>query len=385
MALRNSNINVTVVHLWSDKPQIQKETNDGIQHWYFPEPMRKQRMLDSPKYDEFYYRNITYLFRLHIKDKKDLIFHLNYEQNNKLAKELKDSFECKIIVTVHFSEWGLTIFDNLKRLRKILCEVNPESFSANLKKSFENEKSLYLKADHIICLSQYMHKVLCIDYGLTPARVSFVPNGLTNTVNTKNNNQYLRNKWKILYEEKFILFVGRIEEIKGLTYLIRAFREVLQKFPICRLIIVGNGYYDIHMKVAKEICTKITFTGLLEKKELYELYQIADVGVVPSLFEPFGYVAVEMMMHELPIVATATSGLNEVVDDCCGLKIPIIEHSDRIEIDSNLLAEKIIYLLEHPDKARKMGQNGRKRYLSEYSSEVFRRNMLNFYTSLYET
>ena len=73
----------------------------------------------------------------------------------------------------------------------------------------------------------------------------------------------------------------------------------------------------------------------MEKKELYEIYQMADVGVVPSLYEPFGYVAVEMMMHRLPIVVT--SCLNEVVDDTCGLKIPIIEYSDKVEIDTDLI------------------------------------------------
>jgi glycosyltransferase involved in cell wall biosynthesis len=64
---------------------------------------------------------------------------------------------------------------------------------------------------------------------------------------------------------------------------------------------------------------KITFAGLLEKNELYELYHIADIGIAPSLFELFGYVAVEMMIHKLPIVVTATSGQNEVVDHTCGL------------------------------------------------------------------
>ena len=124
------------------------------------------------------------------------------------------------------------------------------------------------------------------------------------------------------------------------------------------------------------------FTGFLEKHELYELVQIADIGVVPSLYEPFGYVAVEMMMHGLPVVAAATSGLNEVVDDSCGLKIPIIEYPDKVEIDTDLLADKIIYLLQHPEEAKQIGLNGRKRYLKEYSSEVFRKNMLNFYNSL---
>ena len=165
-------------------------------------------------------------------------------------------------------------------------------------------------------------------------------------------------------------------------FLIKAFREVLEQLPNCRLMIAGNGNFETYLHDAKDICTKVTFTGLLEKKDLNELYQIADVGVVPSFYETFGLVAVEMMMHGLPIIATATSGLNEVVDDACGLKVPMIEHPEKVEIDTCLLAGKILYLLQHPVEAKEMGQNGRKRYLEMYSSKIFRRNMLQLYKSL---
>jgi len=174
-----------------------------------------------------------------------------------------------------------------------------------------------------------------------------------------------------------------MDEIKGLEFLLNAFREVLKILPSCRLVIAGDGAYDKYIKASQDICTKISYTGLLNKIQLYEVYQIADVGVIPSLYESFGYVAVEMMMHGLPIVATATSGLNEVVDDYCGLKIPIIEHPDRVEIDINLLAEKIIYLLQNPTEAERISKNARKRYLEKYASSVFRENMLDFYRSLF--
>ena len=184
-------------------------------------------------------------------------------------------------------------------------------------------------------------------------------------------------------KERIILFVGRMEDIKGGHFLVRTFMMVLEDYPESRLMIIGDGNYDLFLRNAKPFFTKITFTGLLNKEDLYELYRLADVGVVPSLFEPFGYVPVEMMMHELPIIATATSGLNEVVDESCALKIPLIVSSDGVEIDVSLLAEKILYLLQNPEEAKRLGKNGRKRYLEKYSSEVFRENMLTFYKSLW--
>jgi glycosyltransferase len=307
---------------------------------------------------------------------------LNFPQCGRLAEELKKTFDCKIVSVVHFSEWGFTVYDNLQRLRNLLNEKEPDSFSENLKKSFEEERSYYSKADHIICLSNYMHEILCRDYGLDTTKISVIPNGLLDVTDTATHRKFLRKKWNIPSGEKIILSAGRMDEVKGLRYLIRAFREVLKKCPDCRLIIAGSGNYDMYFQEAKNICTKITFTGLLEKHELYELYQIADVGAVPSLFEPFGYVAVEMMMHGLPLVATATSGLNEVVDESCGLKIPLTVWSDNVEIDASLLAQKILYLLQNAAATKQLRKNARKRYLEKYSSSVFGENMRAFYKSL---
>lgn len=88
-------------------------------------------------------------------------------------------------------------------------------------------------------------------------------------------------------------------------------------------------------------------------------------------------------MHGLPVVATATSGLDEVVDDSCGLKVPLAVSADRVEIDADRLAEKILFLLRNPEEARRLGRNGRGRFVERYSSEVFGRNMSAFYESLF--
>ena len=390
-ALKDTGITICVVNLMSDKPQTQTEEIDGVKHWHFPPAITEQRTTDNQKQWELYFRNVVYLLRLHIKDKKDLIFHLNFYQSAQLAEELKNAFSCKIVSVAHFSEWGFSVFDNPERLRRLLKEESPDSIGENVKKSFEEEKNYYLRADRVICLSNYMREILRMDYGIDATRISVIPNGLFD-VSDKNkidkicvnpsNLRHLRANWNISPKEKIILFAGRIDEVKGVSYLIKAFREVLKTLPNSRLIIAGSGNYDTYMQEAKDVCTKITFTGLLEKKDLYELYRLADVGATPSLFEPFGYVAVEMMMHGLPVVATETSGLNEVVDDTCGLKIPITILPESVEIDTSVLAQKIIYLLQNPDKAKQLGRNGRKRYIEKYSSKVFSNNMLQLYQSV---
>jgi glycosyltransferase len=316
-----------------------------------------------------------------------LVFHFHYNQNRSLAKGLKEFFSCKTVATVHYLRWAQELQGNFSKLQVLKAKPEKErtDFEELLCTTDEYEGALFREVDRVISLSENMKKLLCSEYRLDSEKIPVISNGLADTYPVSvADKSALRRKWFLSENELLILFVGRLHPIKGLFPLIRSFRKVLEVMPNCRLMIAGSGLYDFYIQEAKEICTKVTFTGLLDRQVLAELYQIADVGVMPSLYEPFGYVAVEMMMHGLPIVATATSGLNEVVDDTCGLKIPVIEQPDSIDIDMDLLAEKIICLLQNPDKAKEMGQNGRKRYLKKYTSDVFRRNMLLFYESLYK-
>ncbi len=381
--LKDSGIRVCIVHLRSDKEAVCMTEEEGVRQWFFPAPQTVNLTMTHNKQQDRYFRNIVYLLKLHIKGTQNLIFHLNFNQCTVLAGELKKAFDCRVLAMVHYSDWAITLSGNLSRLKTILAKEQPDHPGKEIRQSVENDRLLYLTVDRVVCLSQYMQHILCKEYCLNPTKISIIPNGLSDHPYKVTDRKALRKKWLLPAREKIILFAGRLDDIKGLGFLIEAFRKVVQTYPQCRLIVAGDGVYNIYMKPAIDISTKITYTGLLAKTELYELYRIADVGVVPSLYEPFGYVAVEMMMHSLPIVATATSGLNEVVDDTCALKIPVIETPEAVEIDTDLLAEKILYLLQHPKEAKRMGQNGRKRYLKHYTSEVFRKNMLEFYQSLF--
>ena len=386
-ALESTGIHIFIVHLHSNRPEFEIEKTDdtglnSVENWYIPE-VRNHRTFDGDVQQiEDYFDNVIYLLRLYIQDTTDLVFHFNFNLCYRLAQGLKKMFNCKTVTTIHFMKWAFELQGNTKKLLALKSkQVNQMSkYEQYLYATDEYEKMLYKEVDRVIVLSQYDKNFLCSEYQIDAGKIFVIPNGLndSNAVLESKRNE-LRRKWHVSDKESLILFVGRLHQVKGLIFLMRAFRKVLEKMPDCRLLIAGSGYYDIYIQEAKEISAKVSFTGFLDKKDLSEIYQIADVGVVPSLYEPFGYVAIEMMMHSLPIVATATSGLNEVVDEACGMKIPIIEQPESIDMDTDLLSEKILYLFQNSNEASKLGQNGRKRFLQEYSSEVFRRNMMEFY------
>ena len=385
-ALKGSGINIHIVHLHAKRQLFEIEIENHVEHWYIPEVRNKNAFADFFRDVEAYSRNVLYLLRLNIRDTENLIFHFNFNQYHLLAKELKTVFDCKTIVTVHCSQWSIELCGNISLLHAM--KSKPENLRNPYEQLLLSKEAygslLFKEVDQVIALSRHMRNFLCSEYQLDSEKISVIPNGLSDEIDNVESGHYpsLRKKWRLPENERLILFAGRLDAVKGLVFLIRAFREVLEKMPHCRLLIAGSGDYDVYFKETGDICAKIVFTGLLERKALYELYHIADVGVVPSLYEPFGYVAVEMMMHALPVVAAATSGLNEVVDDSCGLKVPVIEQPDRVWIDTGLLAEKIVYLLQHPEEARKMGEYGRKRYEKLFTSEIFGRNMVRFYQSL---
>lgn len=109
------------------------------------------------------------------------------------------------------------------------------------------------------------------------------------------------------------------------------------------------------------------FTGFIPKEQLFELYAIADVGITPSLHEEFGYVAVEMMMNKLPVIASNSTGLKEILDDGKYGLLVDMNDSDKIV----RLKNRMIEMLLCPENKRLYKELSRQRYIEEYSMNVF--------------
>jgi glycosyltransferase len=387
-ALEGSSIHIHIIHLHSVRPKFEITKTGRIEHWYIPEAANQNTFSGSACNIEKYCRNINRLLRLYVNDTHELVFHFNFNLYQLLAKEIKKNFNCKTVTTIHFMKWALEFNGNLSRF--LALKNKPENqltaYEQILYKTDKYEAYLYKEADRIIALSRYTQILLCDEYQINPNKISVIPNGLEDknpVIETVKKD--LRRKWNIPKKAILILFAGRITEVKGLISLISAFRFVSKRVPHCRMIIAGNGDFDTYMKECEDISTKITWTGFVDKNILHELYSIADIGVIPSFHEQCSYVAIEMMCHKLPIIGSTSTGLKEmIVDGETGLHIPVIELSDNTEIDSILLSEKILSLIENQAERQRMGQNSRKQYEEKYSRDMFRKNMLNFYYSLFE-
>jgi glycosyltransferase involved in cell wall biosynthesis len=190
----------------------------------------------------------------------------------------------------------------------------------------ETEAWLTYEAWKVICCSDYMISHVQWAFGLPSDKLVMVPNGVNyeaySKYRTEDLNQF-RSKFA-LPEEKIVLFVGRLVYEKGVHVLVNAAPKVLDKVN-AKFIIVGNGYMKDQLSgLAKGmgLTHKVMFTGFIEDETLRRLQTCADVSVVPSLFEPFGIVAVEAMAAKSPVVVSDTGGLSEIVEhDVNGVKV----------------------------------------------------------------
>ena len=188
----------------------------------------------------------------------------------------------------------------------------------------ETEAWLAYEAWKVICCSSYMVSHVRWAFGLPEDKLVMVPNGVDTEAYAKNSDLNSFRSRFALPEEKIVLFVGRLVYEKGVHVLVNAIPRVLDKVN-AKFIIVGNGYMKEQLSgIVKNMgfAHKVMFTGFIDDDTLRKLQKCADVSVVPSLFEPFGIVALEAMAARSPVVVSDTGGLSEIVDhDMTGVKV----------------------------------------------------------------
>jgi L-malate glycosyltransferase len=169
--------------------------------------------------------------------------------------------------------------------------------------------------------------------------------------------------------------VGRLRSEKGHASLLDAMSEVVNKIPEAMLVVVGDGPERSSLELrAKSLGLEhnVLWLGQKTAGEVFRLYALMDVMVVPSVFEGFSLSAAEAMAASVPVVSTRVDGLSEVVED--GVTGYLVNPGD-----STALAAKIIALLLNSGAAKKLGQNGYRRVREKFSIERFKDLTLGAY------
>ena len=228
----------------------------------------------------------------------------------------------------------------------------------------EAEKEEYLKA------------------GLPINKSIIIPNGLEG-YEIRNNygctDDKFRKRLGIAEDARIVLFLGRLHPIKGLDTLIPAFAEVIKKEPKAILVLAGPDDEGYGQKIKSQISNlkisdKVIFTDMLLGEEKEAAFREADVFVLPSYSESFGMAVVEAMSFGLPVVITEGVGISPSINRAgAGLVI---------NKDEKQLTEAILKILNNPELAKKMGENGKKLVETEFSSEKVAEKWIEEYNKI---
>ena len=174
-----------------------------------------------------------------------------------------------------------------------------------------------------------------------------------------------------------ILFVGRLVAQKGVDVLLRAFSVLLRRCPQSRLVVIGDGDLELYLKrVARHLGlpNRVSFVPWRTGEALVERYQRAQMVVMPSYYEPFGIVALEVMACGRPVVASRVGGLTEIIEHGVqGYLAPVGDHLELARYMAGLVGDVAL--------RQTMGQAARER-ASAFTWERTARETLALYDEL---
>lgn len=363
---------LTIIKLGADVSLIEEVWSEGIRYLWLPACDEEE---DSPLLAE----SILQCIDLNERN----IFHFNYSHHFFFAKELKRLVpKCKLIITIHYFKWCFMTNGNTDIFKTALKKNDIERNEAEriLYKDFVFTKAFFELSNKVICLSTFARDLLINIYRIDKSKVKLIFNALPDEAAYLQKETFSSTPVK---KERILLFVGRLVEQKGVIFLIKAFRILLQRHKNIHLLLVGNGDYDRLLCECEDIWQHITFTGNIKKQKIYQLYRQVDIGILPSFNEQCSYVMIEMMMHGLPVVATDSTGLSEMVEEGYnGYKAHIEKSTSDPNAFTGYLVQALDNILSLPQESLdRMRRNSRKSYLSKYTIEMMEDKIRELWTS----
>jgi glycogen(starch) synthase len=270
---------------------------------------------------------------------------------------LSKRFRAPFVATIHATEYGR---------HQGWVETHPQSYIHGVERWMAN------RADRVITCSAYMREHVADVYGLEESRIAVIPNGIDpSELVPVDDLDTLRSRFAGRHE-KLVLLVGRLVYEKGFQLALEALPGLIERVGNVRFLVAGSGTAEGELREqasALGLDAHGTFLGWIGDDVLHSLYRIADLTVVPSIYEPFGLVALEAMASGCPCLVADTGGLREVVpNEDVGLRFrsrdprSLASMAERlltnVELRDRLVAEASEHVLsfDWADVARQVGE-----------------------------
>jgi len=244
------------------------------------------------------------------------------------------------------------------------------------------------RVDKIVTVSYAMQEDLT-RHGWPKSKISVVWNGVDpERYNPKNckpeDAEAIRSRYGIKPEERMILFLGRLTWVKGVRSLVQAMPIVLEEYPNTKLVILGKGEQqnDIletasRLGISDKVACRFDFVS---EDERILHYAASDACIFPSIYEPFGIVSLEAMAMEKPLIVGAQGvvGFREQV-------VPSGSDQNGVHVNGGNPADiawGMKEVLFDPERAKKWGQNGRKRVQQYFTWRKVAEQTLRIYEAM---
>jgi glycogen synthase len=207
------------------------------------------------------------------------------------------------------------------------------------------ERNMVHRADHVITCSRYMRSHVADVFGIPASKITAMQNGIDprDLEPVADDLPALRARYAEP-DERLVLLVGRLVYEKGFHLALDALAPVIRTLGNVRFVVAGTGTAERELRIQARrlgLRRKGVFLGWVGDDMLHSLYRIADMCIVPSIYEPFGIVALEAMASGCLCVVADTGGLREVVPDdgTVGLRFPSRDSAALREIVERVLTD----------------------------------------------
>ena len=292
-----------------------------------------------------------------------IVIHAHDWLSEFAGKNIKHKYKLPLVGTVHATEHGRNHGINTD-LQRYIHGI---------------EWELCFEAWRVICCSYYMKEEIETTLEVPGDKLDVIANGIDPSKFDVTFDMADFRKTVAKPNEKIIFFVGRMVREKGVQVLIQAVKELLPSYNDVKLVIVGGGDKSHLYELVEELGVndKVHFTGYVDDETLMKLYRVADVAVYPSLYEPFGIVALEAMAARVPVVVSAVGGLLEVVDHGSTGLTAWTDNPDS-------LAWAILQILSNPFTAKEMAENAYKKAVEQFNWKLISGQTAGVYNQVWE-